>query len=172
VFGADIPELLMNQRADLALAPITAHGAGFMSQTLRRDPLFVALAETDPLAHQDRVKLTELHDRQFEFWPREMAPGFYDTIMAACRAAGFEPKRDEHATGNTAWGYIADGRGVALINRSLEKQLPRGIILRPFDPPMALTIDAVWCRSDRPDIARVLEAARLLASETQWLVTE
>jgi hypothetical protein len=45
------------------------------------------------------------------------------------------PKRNENAAGNTAWGFIADGRGVALINRSLEKQLPRGIIVRPFDPP-------------------------------------
>jgi DNA-binding transcriptional LysR family regulator len=101
-----------------------------------------------------------------------MAPGFFDTVMGACRAAGFEPKGDENAAGKTAWGFIADGRGVALINRPLEKQLPRGILVRPFCPPIALTIDAVWCRSNRPDIPRVLEAARLLASEAQWLVAE
>jgi hypothetical protein len=46
-----------------------------------------------------------------------MSPGYYDAILAACRAAGFEPVLDEHAAGSTVWGFIAQGRGVGLVVR-------------------------------------------------------
>lgn len=172
VFGTDIPDLLMSDRADLALAPMTMYSPGVRTEAIRRDPLCVAVQDTDPLAERERIALGELRERRFEFWPRDMAPGFHDAVMGACRAAGFEPDRDENAAGNTAWGFIADGRGVALINRSLERQLPRGIILLPFDPPVSLTIDAAWCHTDRATVARVLETARTLADEQRWLVAD
>ena len=70
-----------------------------------------------------------LRDRLFELWPRDMAPGFYDTVVATCRIAGFEPRLDEQAAGNTVWGNIARGRGVALINTSIAAQLPPRITL-------------------------------------------
>ncbi len=44
-----------------------------------------------------QLKLTTLADRPFELWPRAMAPGFYDTILGACRAAGFDPTLDDQA---------------------------------------------------------------------------
>ena len=78
VFGGDIPELLLAERYDLALAPMTSYPRGFRRRTVRREPLRVALSESDPLARRKRIALTTLRDRRFEVWPREMAPGFYD----------------------------------------------------------------------------------------------
>ena len=99
----------------------------------------------------------------FEVWPREMAPGFYDTIIGACHAAGFEPKLDHQAAGNTVWGNIARGRGVGLINASLAEQLPRGVTLVDLaQPTSVLTIDAVWpfvsARASRASCRGVLRA--------------
>jgi len=170
VFGGDIPELLLAERYDLALAPMTSYPRGFRRRTVRREPLRVALSESDPLARRKRIALTTLRDRRFEVWPREMAPGFYDAVVGACRAAGFEPKVDEHAAGNTVWGTLARGRGVALINDSLIEQLPRGITLVELATPAAtLTIDAVWHQGELPVIGRTLKATAGLAAERGWL---
>jgi DNA-binding transcriptional LysR family regulator len=90
--------------------------------------------------------------------------------VATCRAAGIEPERDERAAGNTVWGNIARGRGVALINASLAEQLPAGIKLVRLAPPgSALTCEAVWLEQDSPVIERVLEAADELAGELGWV---
>jgi DNA-binding transcriptional LysR family regulator len=98
-----------------------------------------------------------------------MAPGFYDTVVGACRDAGFEPVLDENAAGNTVWGYLAHGRGVALINSSLAEQLPRGVKLVELASPAAmLTYEAVWHRNDLPVIDRVLDVAADLAGELGW----
>ena len=170
VFGADIPELILAGRYDLALAPMTSYPKGFHSRTVRREPLRVALSTTDPLAQRKRIDLATLADRLFEVWPRDMAPGFYDTIVGTCRTAGFEPQLDEQAAGNTVWGNLARGRGVALINASLAVQLPRGISLVELAQPTAtLTYDAVWHHGERPLIQRSLEAAAQLANDAGWL---
>ena len=170
VFGADIPELLTTGRYDLALAPKTSYPAGFHSRAVRREPLRVALSETDPLARRTHIQLADLAGRLFEVWPRDMAPGFYDTVIGTCRIAGFEPRLDEQATGNTVWGNLARGRGVALINASLAEQLPRGITLVELAQPAAtLTYDAVWHQGELPLIQRSLEVAAQLASEAGWL---
>jgi DNA-binding transcriptional LysR family regulator len=76
---------------------------------------------------------------------------------------------DENAGGNTVWGYLARGRGVALINNSLGEQLPRGVTLVELASPAAmLTYEAVWHRNDLPVIDRVLEVGAQLAREQGW----
>jgi DNA-binding transcriptional LysR family regulator len=170
VFGADIPEMLLAERCDLALAPVTSYPKGFHTRTLRREPLVVALSDTEPLARRKRLALSTLADRPFEVWPREMAPGFYDTVVGICRTAGFEPTLDEQAAGNLVWGNLAAGRGVALINASLQEQLPRGIALVELVEPRAtLTYDAVWQQHEHVLIERVLDVANQLAEEADWL---
>jgi DNA-binding transcriptional LysR family regulator len=170
VFGADVPELLLAERYDLALAPRTSYPKGFHSRSIRREPLRIALSTTDPLARRKRIALATLADRLFEVWPRDMAPGFYDTVVGTCRTAGFEPQLDEQATGNTVWGNLARGRGVALINASLTKQLPRGITLVELtQPAVTLTYDAVWHQGEFPLTQRVLEVATRLANDAGWL---
>jgi DNA-binding transcriptional LysR family regulator len=149
---------------------MTSYPAGFHSRTVRREPLRIALAKTDPLARRKRIALATLADRLFEVWPRDMAPGFYDTVVGTCRTAGFEPRLDEQATGNTVWGNLSRGRGVALINASLAEQLPRGITLVELAQPTAtLTYDAVWLQAERPLIQRSLHVAAQLANEAGWL---
>jgi DNA-binding transcriptional LysR family regulator len=137
---------------------------------VRREPVRIALSDTDPLARRKRLELATLADRLIELWPREMAPGFYDTVIGTCREAGFEPTVDEQAAGNTVWANIARGRGVALINASLAEQLPRGITLVELAQPQAtLNYEAIWYEAAPPIIERTLEVATQLAEENDWL---
>ena len=170
VFGCDIATLLLDGDCDLALAPLTSYPEDLRQQTIRREVLRVAVGEGHPLAGGEQVQLAALGDETLELWPHDMAPGYYDAIVAACRSAGFEPSIDHHGAGSTVWGYIADGRGVGLVVSSLIEQLPRGVELLDLTPPRPmLTVNAVWRQDQEPPaIERFFDTAKLLAQERHW----
>jgi DNA-binding transcriptional LysR family regulator len=170
VFGSDVPGLLGEGQCDVALAPSTSYGADLRQRTLRREVIRLAVGERHRLAGSEQAELGSLAREQFELWPREMSPGYYDAIVAACRAAGFEPRVDEHGAGSTVWGYIAQGRGIGLVVSSLIEQLPHGVTLLDLAPPSPmLTVNAVW-RHDHeiPAIERFFETAKRLTRERHW----
>jgi DNA-binding transcriptional LysR family regulator len=170
VFGADVAALLRDGRCDLALAPLTTYPEDIRQRTVRREVVRVAVGEHHRFADRDPIPLAGLRDEMLELWPHEMAPGYYDAIVAACRTAGFEPKVDRQGAGSTVWGYIAEGRGFGLVVSSLIEQLPRGVKLIDLTPPRPmLTVNAVW-RSDHepPAIERIFETAKELAREQHW----
>jgi DNA-binding transcriptional LysR family regulator len=170
VFGCDVATLLRDDGCDLALAPLTSYPEDFRQRTVRREVVRVAVGEHHRFADREQVELASLRDETLELWPHEMAPGYYDAIVAACRTAGFEPNVDQHGAGSTVWGYIADGRGVGLVVGSLIEQLPRGVKLVDLTPPRPmLTVNAVW-REDHelPARERFFDAAKQVALEQRW----
>jgi DNA-binding transcriptional LysR family regulator len=170
VYGADVADLLLGGRCDLALAPMTSFPAGIRQRLVRREVLRLAVSARDPLADADEVELAALKDQRFEVWPRQMSPGYYDVVVGACRAAGFEPSLDERGAGATVWGYIAQGRGAGLVVSSLYEQLPPGIALVNLTAPRpTLAINAAWSDEvEHPTIDRFLDAAVSLAAERGW----
>jgi DNA-binding transcriptional LysR family regulator len=170
VFGSDVATLLREGSCDLALAPLTSHPEDLRQRTVRREVVRVAVGEHHRLAHSEQIELAGLRDETLELWPREMSPGYYDAIVAACHMAGFEPRIDEHGAGSTVWGYIAEGRGVGLVVSSLIEQLPRGVNLVDLTPPRPmLTVNAVWRQDHRlPAFDRFFETAKELAHERHW----
>jgi DNA-binding transcriptional LysR family regulator len=171
VFGGDIAGLFDADRFDLAVAPKTSYPRHLRQRLIRHETLRVAVAEFHPLADREQVPLGELQHERFELWPRDMAPGFYDTVTAACRGAGFEVERDEQAAGSTVWGNIAHGRGVALVVSSLIEQLPRGVRLVDVAPPeVRLAITAV-CRpgNHQPTVDRLVQITTQLAKQRSWI---
>lgn len=171
VFAEDVERLLADERIDLALAPHVGHRSGLDQRPIRLEPFVAAVAENHPLAAEPHIPLAALADETIELWPQTMSPGYYDSVVAACRDAGFEPRLDEQAAGSTVWGHIAHRRGVGLVVGSLRHQLPRGLTLRPLAAPApALTIDLVW-PIDRttPAIRRLIVVGDRLAQDQRWL---
>jgi hypothetical protein len=99
-----------------------------------------------------------------------MSPGYYDAVLAACRAAGFEPEVAEKAAGSTVWRDIAQGHGFGLVVASIGLQLPAGLSLVSLEqPPPTLTIDLIWSAERRtPAVARLLDIAARLTGERGW----
>ena len=81
------------------------------------------------------MPLRELRYEQVELWPRDMAPGYYDAVTTACRAAGFEPRLDADGAGSTVWSHLTEGRGVGLVVSSMAAHLPAGITVARIEPP-------------------------------------
>ena len=170
VFGIEVGDLLQGGGAELALAPMTSYPTELSQRTVRREVLRLAVGERHQLAGSEQIELSKLRDERFELWPRDMAPGYYEAIVGACRAAGFEPNLDEHGAGSTVWGYIAQGRGIGLVVSSLIEQLPTGVELVDLAPPRPmLTVNAVWRpENEVPGVERILETANQLAQEGHW----
>ena len=171
VFGSDVATLLRDGACDLALAPLTSYPDEIRQRTIRREVVRVAVGESHRFADREQIELAGLRDETLELWPHEMAPGYYDAIIAACRTAGFEPRVDQHGAGSTVWGYIAEGRGVGLVVSSLIEQIPHGIKLVDLAPPRPiLTINAVWRQDqDLPMLERFFESVERLAKERHWV---
>jgi DNA-binding transcriptional LysR family regulator len=172
VFGGDVPTLLANDRFDLALAPRFPLPAGLASQPLREEPLLAAISERHDLANETSINLAELKDELFELWPRDMSPGYYDAVVAACRAAGFEAHLDAAGAGSIVWGNIARGRGVGLIVRSLTSQIPQGVRILPLRTPhpAPLPMDIVWAsEAVAPAVEQFRNLARDIADRHGWL---
>jgi DNA-binding transcriptional LysR family regulator len=175
VYGSDVPTLLRNGDFDLALAPRFPFPEGLESQPLRVEPLLAAVSGTHPLASEASIELRQLQHELFELWPRDMSPGYYDAVVAACRNAGFEPRIDESAAGSIVWGNIARGRGIGLIVKSLESQLPHGVRILPLRTPRPapLPIDIVWSGDPvLPAVERFNELARHVAGCNRWLLPD
>jgi DNA-binding transcriptional LysR family regulator len=171
VFAGDVLALLLDGKFDLAICPRMAVPRDISRRELRREAFVAALSETHPLAARERLELAELAHERFEIWPRELAPGYHDAIVAACREAGFEPTLDEHASGGTVWGAIGQGKGVALVVRSLEEQVPRGIKLVDLvEPAPTLMFELLWHADfPAPAVGHVVVAASAAAKELGWL---
>jgi DNA-binding transcriptional LysR family regulator len=171
VFGADVEELVLDERVDLAVAPRMALRRGLDHRAVRREDFAVAVAEDHPLSGREQVTLAAFAGELLQVWPREMAPGYYDAVIAACRAAGFEPNAAEQAAGSTVWGDIARGQGIGLVVSSLRSQLPGGIRLVGLEPPApTLTIDLIWsAERGSPGVQRLLDVAEQLAGARGWL---
>jgi DNA-binding transcriptional LysR family regulator len=170
VYGADVADLLLSGQCDLALGPMTRYPAALRQRLVRREVLRLAVSDRHPLAGTSQVDLGTLEGERFEVWPRQMSPGYYDVVVGACRAAGFEPTLDEHGAGSTVWGYIARGRGAGLVVSSMYEQLPPGIVLVDLAPPRpTLAINAVWAAdAELPAVDNFLDAAASLGDERGW----
>jgi DNA-binding transcriptional LysR family regulator len=170
VFGADVGTLLRDGACDLALAPLTSYPDDIRQRTVRREVVRLAVGEGHRFAASEQIELASVRDETLELWPHEMAPGYYDAIIAACRTAGFEPRVDLRGAGSTVWGYIAEGRGIGLVVSSLIEQLPHGIKLVDLAPPRPmLTVNAVW-RQDQelPVVERFFDSVKRLGEEQHW----
>ncbi len=132
-------------------------------RTIREDPYVVALDEEHDLAANDEIALADLAAEDFIYFPRAMAPGPFDRLIAACAAAGFSPRLVHRAERpESAVGLVSCGLGVALVSGYIQQvHVPR-VVYRPLaGAPLRGLIAAAW-RGENPNPA----AQSLLAAIT------
>lgn len=161
MWNARMLPALRSAAIDLAisLCPEVASEASY--QTIRVEPVIALLAQPHPLAGQQSLRLQELADERFLFFPRELAPRLYDFMVGLCRRAGFEP----HATGesfHSGWELqiLSDIDVVALVPAPVGLDLPDGIVgVVVADPPDMLETALVWRKDDGSPVNRAFREA-------------
>ena len=157
-------EALRENRIDIGLVrpPIPAEGQadGLLSQPVLQESFVVALSQDHMLAQAEKIAIADLAAESFLLFPRALAPGLYDQIIALCQQGGFSPNVVQEAVQmQTIVGLVAAQIGIALVPESLQNLRRVGVVYRPLQEatPQA-EIALVWREADAsPTVQQFLQ---------------
>jgi len=135
---------------------------------LRTEHLVALLPTSHALARRRTVALAALSDEAFLLAPRRYEPLVFDSYLAACRAAGFEPRLDqEMPDAQTQALAVATGQGVALTGDGLAQRFP-GVRYLPCSPRTPVTTIAAVTPAGSADplVRLVVELVSATAAAT------
>jgi len=102
------------------------------------EPMVAALPKGHAAAALKKINLAVLRDDPFLLFPREIAPTVYDTVVDACRKAGFEPVISQLAPHfSTIVNLVSADLGVSIVPASMMQVRVAGTVYRPIagQPP-------------------------------------
>jgi DNA-binding transcriptional LysR family regulator len=113
------------------LRPGSAGTDGLQLRLLSEEPMLVVLPSSHPAAASDQVELTRLRNDPFILFPRASGTTLFDTIIAACKAAGFEPILGQTAPQiDAVVNLVAAELGVSLVPTSMSQLQVTGVVYR------------------------------------------
>jgi len=135
------------------------------------DRMVLAVPRGHPLTKQKRVRLRDLREEPFVWFPRWVNPVFFDQLMQECARGGLtNPRIVQEATDrDTNLGLVQCRIGVSWQNEGLRWQCPRGVVLLPVvDMRVQLPFTLIWKRADTSPLLRnFVTLARGKGSEKQ-----
>jgi DNA-binding transcriptional LysR family regulator len=124
-------------RVDVAFVrTLLGDNDGLVISALLEEPILIALPREHPLAKRQKngvgaLPLKALATEPFIFYRRPEGPGLTDMIIAACQAAGFNPRVGQEAPRPvSALNFVAAGLGVTLVPASLRRMTIDGVVFR------------------------------------------
>jgi DNA-binding transcriptional LysR family regulator len=176
IFSAEIPGRVLAGEFDIGLALHPEPGKGLQSESLRIEPLAALLSKRHRFADGQPIRLASLEGETLLLFPRELAPAYYDLIIAACERIGFQPRVSGFPEPSilAMLARLPRGREVGLTPASFAFHAadaePGVIALKIVDPEILAEWSLVWpVRSQTAAIARFLDSARRCAGDNGWL---
>jgi len=109
-----VAEWVESGRVELGIVQLPASGGSFTEHPLLTEPFVLLASSRGGLARRRSVRLESLATEPFVFYKGRAR----ETALAACRAAGFEPRvACESGELETVRALVAAGLGVALLPR-------------------------------------------------------
>ncbi len=158
--SSELVQGLHDEEIDAAFirSPV-ADVVGLTVRPLLQEKMVVALPKGHPLAGSARKKkstqtrsaplpLADLATETFILYKRPGGPGLYDTIITACRSAGFSPHVGQEAPRIiSTLNLVAAGLGVSLVPESLRRLQMDGVVYRRLADNAQLTAPLILaCR--------------------------
>jgi DNA-binding transcriptional LysR family regulator len=164
MWNAQMIPALLDRTIDVAISLCPELSSGIHAEPIRSEAVIALLAESHPMAGQRSIKLSELADERFLFFPRELAPRLHDVLTETCRRSGFEPsQRNESFHSQWDLDLLADRELVALAPESVGSALPDGIAsIALTDSKDVIETRLMW-REDDP--APIVDSLRSVARE-------
>src|SRR5205823_1231466 len=120
------------------------------------DQLLVAIQHVElaapkrhPLTKLKKLRLRDLTDVPFVWFPRWASPAFYDRMMHECYRGGLKSPRivQEGLNEATILSLVSHGMGVGWVNGTARWRCPEGVvIISVVDLDMPLPLALVWRR--------------------------
>lgn len=139
-------KMLRAREADVAFVRLPLNEADDIQvMPLGRTELLVAVPEHHELASKPTLSREDLRDVQIVSWPRNQAPGYFDSVHGAVWGTlppdryVFEPD-PEHVL-----MAVAEGLGVCVIDAGRAQALqPAGVVLRTLSDPLYGSYGVAW----------------------------
>ena len=156
-------EYLLEGRIDagLLIPPLSDKAADALHyRRVLAEPLVAALPQGLPGAGRGALRLDRLRDHPLIIFPRHIAPGLFDAIMAAFHDAGVTPTIAQEAIQmQTIVGLVSAGMGIALVPQSVSNLRRPGVEYRPLAGKAPLVETGLaWRRNDSNNVQPVLRA--------------
>lgn len=118
-----LTERLLHGTVDAAFLRPASSGLTEMDVLRFKDePMKVALPSSHPLAGRKRIELSRLAHEPFVLFPRSVGLSLYDSVIQACKAAGFEPRLGQEAPQlASVINLVAAEMGVSIVPASLSQ---------------------------------------------------
>ena len=175
-FSSQIPGRVLAAELDVGLALFPQPMRGVRSRPLRAEPLALLLGSHHHLAEADPVPVTSLAGETLLLFPRELAPGYYDRVVAACEQHGFQPDIRAFADPppQAMVARLRTTREVGLPLESFARHTAAGdpgITARKLvEPEIMAEWSLLWpVRGQSEATERFLESARRCSKERGWL---
>jgi DNA-binding transcriptional LysR family regulator len=132
---ADLVRGLRGGQIDAAFirSPV-ADAPDLIVRPLLEEDMVVAVPAAHPLARRGAaLPLRALAAETFVLYRRPSGPGLHDTIISACRRAGFSPHIGQEAPLIVSTlNLVAAGLGISIVPNSLRRQHMDGVVYRPL----------------------------------------
>ena len=112
-----------------------------------QDRMLLAVPKGHHLTKREGIRLRDLRDMPFVWFPRWVNPVIYDRMMRACARGGLSAPRivQEATDRDTNLGLVQCRIGIAWMTESTRWHCPRGIVLLPVvDMNVRLPFSLVW----------------------------
>jgi DNA-binding transcriptional LysR family regulator len=115
-------EALIDNRIDVGLIDLGVREMSerfrserIVTERLMHEPLCAALPLDHPLAAARSLSLADLRGERFAILERNLFPGHYDTVLAACKSAGYTPHIAHQGDQMpSVFAYVAAGMAVCI----------------------------------------------------------
>ncbi|HJS93021.1 MAG TPA: LysR family transcriptional regulator [Solirubrobacteraceae bacterium] len=146
-------------RLDLAVVFCPSDLGGLASMGLRDEPVVVHLRDDHPLAARPEVALDELAEETLLVAGGKDSPGYTAAVIAACRAAGFEPRTRPDPYPDLGTQAVREGLGIVLYVRTAFGPRLEGTVLVPLEPAITFPFILVWREDARSAALNAVLAA-------------
>jgi DNA-binding transcriptional LysR family regulator len=176
------PDAELQLQPDASLAQLEAIrsgrlDAGFVNFMPKSDPeldqllaatqhVELAAPKRHPLTRLKRLRLRDLTDVPFVWFPRRANPAFYDQMMLECYRGGLKSPRivQEGVNEPTILSLVSTGMGVGWVLATARWRCPESVVILPVvDLSIPLTLALVWRKDNTsPLLANFIAEVRRL----------
>jgi DNA-binding transcriptional LysR family regulator len=135
---------------------------------LEIDSIYLRLAvpKAHPLTRSKKLRLRDLSDASFIWFPRRESPIFYDRLMHACFRGGLKSPHiaQEGVNEATILSLVSCGLGVAFVSSATRWRCPESVALLPVtDLKLPLPFALIWRKDNAsPLLEKFVADVRLL----------
>jgi DNA-binding transcriptional LysR family regulator len=129
-----------------------------------RRQIELAVLKRHPLTRLEKLRLRDLTDVPFIWFPRRASPAFYDRLMHECYRGGLKSPRivQEGLNEATILSLVSTGLGVGWVLGSACWRCPKTVAILPVvDLNMSVSLAVAWRRDNTsPLLARFVDEVR------------